>query len=98
MKQTINFTDFCDAFIDSQYQENFTYDGKRALFDYLEQYEQDTGEEIELDICAICCDYSEDPLSEVLENYSLEDLDELRDRTMVVDFDEASGLVIYQVF
>lgn len=98
MKQTINFSQFCDAFHGSQYQENFTYDGKRALFDYLEQYEQDTGEEIELDICAICCDYSEDPLSEVLENYSLEDLDELRDRTMVVDFDEASGLVIYQVF
>ena len=34
-------------------------DGAYALAEYLEQYEEDTGEELELDIVAIRCDYSE---------------------------------------
>jgi hypothetical protein len=59
MKQTINFSQFRDAFNGSQYQNNFSYDGKIALFDYLEELEEDTGEEIELDIIALCCDYTE---------------------------------------
>lgn len=58
MKQTIGFSQFCDAFSDT-YRNNFTYNGKRALFDYLKQYEEDTGEEIELDTVALCCEYSE---------------------------------------
>jgi len=35
MKQTINFSQFCDAFGES-YKNSFSYEGKRALFDYLE--------------------------------------------------------------
>lgn len=59
MKQTVNFNGFCDAFERMGRNENFSYAGKRALFDYLEEFEQDTGEEIELDIVALCCEYSE---------------------------------------
>ena len=33
MYTTINFSQFCDAFSDT-YKNNFTYEGKRALFDY----------------------------------------------------------------
>lgn len=58
MKQNIGFSQFCDAFSDT-YKGNFSYAGKRALFDYLESLEEDTGEEIELDTVALCCDYSE---------------------------------------
>lgn len=89
---------FCDAFHKSDRNENFTYEGKRALFDYLEQLEEDTGEKIELDIIALCCEYSEDPLDEVLKNYDLESLDELNDRTYVVNYDEKTGNVLYQQF
>ena len=56
--QEVSFTRFCDSFSDT-YKNNFTYEGKRALFDYLEQLSQDTGENIELDTVAICCEYTE---------------------------------------
>jgi hypothetical protein len=59
MKQSVYFSDFCDAFRDSGRNDSFTYAGKRALFDYLEQYEEDCQEEIELDVVALCCEYSE---------------------------------------
>lgn len=58
IKQTINFSQFCDAFWDT-YKNNFTYEGKRALFDYLEEISEDTGEDIELDIVALCVEYTE---------------------------------------
>jgi len=54
MKQTVQFCDFQDAFFRMGRNDTFSYEGKRALFDYLEQYEQDCGTEIELDVIALC--------------------------------------------
>jgi hypothetical protein len=59
MKQTVNFSDFCDAFTQFGRQDQYTYAGKRALFEYLEQYEEDCGTEIELDVIALCREYTE---------------------------------------
>ncbi len=50
MIQTINLHDFRNAFQAAGRGEQFTYEGLGVLFDYLEQYEQDTGEQIELDV------------------------------------------------
>jgi len=61
MKQTVNYTDFVDAFRTHNRMDQFSYDGLRALFEHFEQYEEDTGEEIELDVIALCCDFSEYP-------------------------------------
>ena len=70
MKQTVNFSEFCDRFRDMDRNNNFSYEGKRALFDYLEQFEEDTGEEIELDIIALCCEYTEyEDLKEFQDDY-----------------------------
>jgi len=93
MIQHINFSQFCDAFWDT-YKNNFTYDGKRALFDYLEQLENETGEKIELDIVALCCEYTEyKDLKEVQEQYpKIQTIEELQDNTTVIEFD--SGLII----
>ena len=74
MKQTISFTQFTDAFRDYNRQEQFTYNGKKALFDFLEEYEDSTDEEIELDIIALCCDYTEyDSLEDFWLDYDEED-------------------------
>lgn len=59
MKTSVNFYDFCRAFETCGRNENFSYEGKRALFEYLEELEESTGEEIELDVVALCCDYAE---------------------------------------
>ena len=51
-------------------RENFSYDGLKALFEYLEEYEEGTGEEIELDVIALCCEYAEyDSLKEYNDDY-----------------------------
>ena len=39
--------------------DNFSYSGLKALYNYLEDYECDTGEPVELDVIATCCDYTE---------------------------------------
>jgi len=68
MKQTINLSDFRDAFR-AHDRTNFSYEGLEILFDYLESYEEDTGEQIELDVVALCCDYSEDNYLDIADNY-----------------------------
>jgi len=74
MKQTIGFNQFCDAFSDT-YKNNFSYAGKRALFDYLEDYEDSTDEELELDIVGICCEYTEyESAWDAMEAYEPEDM------------------------
>lgn len=69
MKQEVGFNAFCDGFSPNR-ENNFSYEGKRALFDYLEQYEEDCGQEIELDIVALCCEYVEyENVEEYLKDY-----------------------------
>ena len=60
MKTTINQSDFVSAFKGNSERKNqFSYGALCALFDYYEQIEQDTGEEMEMDVVAICCDWAE---------------------------------------
>jgi hypothetical protein len=59
MKQKATASDFHDAFQAYGRGEQFTYRGRAALYDYLTELEDDTGEEFELDVVALCCDYSE---------------------------------------
>ena len=60
MKDTITQFSFCDWFLKSAERKNqFSYHGLLALFAWYEQYEEDTGEEIELDPIGFCCEYSE---------------------------------------
>jgi hypothetical protein len=72
MYQRINFWQFCDAFRTHDRAEQFSYDAKRALFDYLEQLEEDTGAPIELDVIGLCCDYQEETADEVIAAYGLD--------------------------
>jgi predicted ArsR family transcriptional regulator len=72
VKTTVNRYDFKRAFADAGRKDQFSYDGLKALFEYLEQLEQDTGEELELDVIALCCDYSEDTPEAIAANYKIE--------------------------
>ena len=67
MKQQVDFSVFESAFRDYNRLDNFPT-GLRALFEYLEEFEDSMGEEIELDVIALCCDYHEEKLSVVLRN------------------------------
>ena len=72
MKQTINEYQFRDAFLMSEERKNtFTYDALTALFNYFEELEADTGEEMEFDMTAICCEWTEyNSIDDVLSDYS----------------------------
>ena len=52
MKRSIYFDDFVEAFEEMGRMGHFSEEGLKALFDYLEEYEEDTGIEIELDVIA----------------------------------------------
>ena len=71
MKTTVNFYDFKREFKAIR-PNNFTDEGLIVLWDYLEDYEQSTGEELELDIIALCCDYNEDEPQNIAKNYNID--------------------------
>lgn len=70
-------SDFAREFYACGRGENFSNEGLDLLFNYLEELENDTGEEQELDVIALCCEWSEDDAQDINDNYSL-DID--RDR------------------
>ena len=74
MRQTINKSQFRDAFSDMGRGDQFSYDALGLLYDYLEEVDED----FELDVIAICCDFSEDSIEDIASNYSI-DLGELED-------------------
>jgi hypothetical protein len=99
MKISINKSEFRDEFKRMGRENNFSYEGLNVLFDYFEEYEESTGEEIELDVIAICCEFDESTPDEIRDNYSIEgDLMEyLQDHTQVAGVTEA-GDIIYAAF
>lgn len=56
--ETINASDLYNMACRMDRGHNFGYDGWLAIGDYLEQLSDDLGENIEVDIVGICCEYS----------------------------------------
>ena len=97
MKQTVNFYDFDRAFELADRLDNFSYEGRRALFDYLEQYEEDCDTELELDVIGLCCDFTEyESLAEYNDAYSdtVASLKELAELTTVICIPDSEGFII----
>jgi hypothetical protein len=92
MKDTITAYQFSDAMI----EQGFSYEGTKALFEYFEQYEQDTGEQMEFDPVAIRCDFDEyENLQEIKENYQdIETLEDLQNHTTVIEIPNSDRLII----
>lgn len=72
MFQSVNFSSFCDSFRNLDRQDQFSYSGKRVLFDYIEELEASTGMALELDVIALCCEYVESTRDEIIRDYSLD--------------------------
>jgi hypothetical protein len=92
MKTTVNLSDFRDAFHRMGRNTQFSYEALEVLYDYLEECENDTGEEWELDVIAICCDFEESDAQAIIEAYSVDceeglDEEEVREvaRTYLID-------------
>lgn len=75
MKLTIeNASQFRDRFEQCGRGNQFSYEALGLLFDYLEDIDPD----YDLDVIAICCEYSEDSVSDIARNYGI-DLSECSD-------------------
>jgi len=59
MKTAVTLNDFRDAFVNYNRENNFSFEGLEALYNWLIEYEEDTGEEQELEVIALCCDFAE---------------------------------------
>jgi len=95
MKQSVNIYDFERAFKRCE-RDNFSYDGLKALFEYLEEYEDSTGEEVELDVIALCCEYAEyDSLSEYNDDYGTKysEIDAIQNDTTLIKIDDNSFII-----
>jgi hypothetical protein len=58
MKITLSTNEIAD-YLKRDENAGWSWAGAKALAEHLEQFEQDSGEEVELDVVAIRCDYSE---------------------------------------
>jgi hypothetical protein len=108
MIQTINLYDFRDAFKRYGRGEQFSYEGLGLIFDYIEEYEASTGEQVELDVVALCCEWCEQSPEDIAIAYNLEIcvseentlqtvLEYLHDETQVAGVTD-SGTVVYVQF
>ena len=96
MIRTINQYDFIDAFKKMGREENFSYDGLIALYDYLEMFEDDTGQSIELDVIALCCGFTEyDNLEQFQADYGedYETIEDIQNATAVIMIDDDSFII-----
>jgi len=97
MKKTIYENDFIRAFEGSGiYSNKFSRKGLQVLYNFLTELEEDTGEEMELDIVAIAEDFSEyDDIEEYNKDYrtdhtSWQEIDE----TVVIPIDDESFIIL----
>lgn len=96
MYQTINLTQFIRAFHHHGRVGNFTLAGLEVLFNYLTDLEGE-GHGVELDVIALCCEYSHyDTIEDCLGYYGgINTLEDLRDNTTVIEMDNG-GVIIGQ--
>jgi len=101
MIQTITEYEFINQF-NAVRPDNFSYAALQALFSYLEELEDDMGDQIEFDVIGLCCDYSEYTFDELREYYyfDLKDvktdvdlIDYLQDRTTVISVDDNTVII-----
>jgi hypothetical protein len=100
MIMQVNFSRFCDEFQRAGRADQFSYEAKKALFEYLDE------DDAELDVIALCCEYTESTVDEVISDYGLDDADLdyelddvfgwLCDRTFAIDL--GNGSFLFQRF
>lgn len=94
MKKSVSFYDFEKAFAEMR-PNYFTRAGLKALFDYLENFEAETGEEIDLDVITLCGDFAEyENIAEYNRDYgtSYKSRDEIHE-TIVIDVDDEAFII-----
>ena len=93
MKKTINRYEFIEG-MQSYYDGNgFSHEGLSYLLDYLEEYEQETGEEMEFDAVALHCQFSEITVNDFINDYLLDnEIEKLKNDLKVEDIEDITSI------
>ena len=84
--QTLGQGDFVQLFKESSRKDQFSAEALEAIFNYLDTYSEETGENVEFDIVGICCDWAEMTWAEIASSYDV-------DLSQCTDNDERIGEV-----
>ena len=75
-------------------RDYYTFEAYEAMIQYLEEI----GENYELDVIALCCDFNEDTIEEIRSNYGLDNEDDVLEylnyNTYAIETDEDKILYI----
>jgi len=77
MKKTFDTRGFIQEFKDYNREDDFSISALRLLFNYLENLEEDIGEELELNVIGFCSDFRELTFYDFIEEYGLDINDEI---------------------
>jgi len=96
MKTSVSLYDFRDAFMRAGRKDQFSYDGLEIIFKYIEDVEDSCGQEFELDVIGICCDYAEDEARGIAESYGIDvnGMDDEEAEAAVLDYLVDQGALI----
>ena len=105
MKQTVYLSDFRYAFHKMERANQFSYQGLEWLFDHCNELERDLGEDYELDVIALCCDFTQSTYEDIKRDYNLDlnddnlpkgVIDYLEENTLIVNYNDTT--VLFQQF
>ena len=99
MHVNINESDFRTRFHQMERGEQFSYEGLTALYEYLEELEEGCETKIELDVIALCCDFSEyENLKDFQNDYGdeYESLEDIENSTTLIKIEDEEGFIIQQ--
>ena len=92
-----NASQFRDQFYAMNRQDQFSYEALGLLYDYIEEADSDA----ELDVIALCCEYSEDTEAAIMQAYGLHEDEDvtsyLSEHTSVVGV-TSTGSIVYANF
>lgn len=70
--KTFDENDFINEFKTYGRMDNFSIKGLYILFESLEQTAVECGMNIEMDVIALCCEYNEDDMQSIIDNYDID--------------------------
>ena len=95
----VSFNDFLEEFTKYDREDQFSYEGKEALFNYLWDLGEDIGEPIELDVVGLCGEFTEySCLKEFNDAYDytvgeINSINDIYDYTIVIKIDDKSFII-----
>ena len=93
----LSFYDFKREFEDYNRGEQFTLQGLSALYEYVLELSEESGENYDMDVIELCITFTEyESVSHALKEYGLTNYEQLEDSTIILHLDD--GKIIIQDF